>query len=155
MSTHLSLLFLFALGSWGKTPTPANDPNAPASSGNDGELTLQVDGQSRSFLVQSARLTSEQSPYLVIEGETLGEAPQFVLRADLPNPELPQDLGRLKHVPLLLTPSQIGQDLPVAGGRLRLLQITGSGPWEIDAELELDTPQGMVQGSLQARVRSS
>lgn len=143
------------MGSWGKTPTPANDSDAPGPAGNDGELTLQIDGQSRRFLVQSARLTSERSPYLVVEGEMVGGTPQFELLADLPNPELPQDLGRLEHVPLRLAPSKIGEDLPVAGGRLRLLQITGSGPWEIDADLELDTPLGMIQGNLQARVQSA
>lgn len=150
------LFTLLAMGNWGNTPSPPLDPDAPDSVGNEGELHLEMSGRSHSYLIESARLTSEA---LVIEGEAMGGLPVFRLSASLPEgvgrgATVDAEAWRGKTCPIHSASFPELEEETVSGS-LRLLSITGANPWEIDAELELTSTSGdSGEGKLQARLRT-
>jgi hypothetical protein len=154
-----TMLALMALGSWGKTHTPPNDDSAPDPVGNQGELTIQIDGEENRYLVDSAKLHKDRAPYLSVRGESVGGEPVFFLHLDSPHSKVPTDFSKLSHVSLPLSSVSrswlndgTDERIAISGGSLRILQVTGSGPWEIDAELEFETALGGLSGALSTKV---
>lgn len=156
--TNLSniLLTSLALGNWGNTPSAPNDPDAPSSSGNEGELRLEHDGSEFTYLVQSARF---HGGTLNLDGESLNGSPQFVLTAELSDSSASDDLGKIRGQSLRVAASgskvwieESGDFSTVTGGVLTVTNVTGSGPWEIDATLQLNSAEGAITGTLSAKV---
>lgn len=153
----MEILFtLLAMGNWGNTPTPPPDPNAPDPVGNEGELHLRMSGRSHSYLIRSARLNHQT---LVLEGEAIGGQPVFSISASLPEgvsagASVDTEALRGKRCSIHSASFPEFQE-EVANGSLHLLSVTGSGPWEIDAEVELTSNSGdSGEGKLQARLRT-
>lgn len=150
----LPMLALLAMGSWGNTPTPPLDSGAPGPVGNDGELTLEADGERETYLVQSALLTGDS---LRVEGESVGGRPQFSLTLSLPGGFVEGD--SLRSATLSVTSGHLvcdGEERSIGGGSLTISSASGSGPWEIDGEVALDDGSDTFwSGRLQARVRTA
>ena len=148
----LTLLALLAMGNWVNTPSPPLDGDAPSPKGNEGQLALQSH-DSPPLLLQSVNF---EEACLVFEGETIDGGPQFILHATLPVEAL-QD-GALQTASLrgsslpLASGALLGEEL--SGGTISIGSITGSGPWELDAEVVLTSVAGETyHGQLQARIR--
>lgn len=159
-NNHLkTLITLFALGSWGKTHTPPNDPGAPEAVGNQGEFVAKIEGEETRYLIDSALLHAERAPFLSLRGETIGTEPVLVLHLDSPHSKVPSDITRLANVslPVSSTSESLISDgsnsVAITGGSLRILQVTGAGPWEIDAEVDLETADGRIAGILRTKLR--
>lgn len=152
-----------ALGNWVNTPTPANDPGAAASVGNDGWLTLESTRGSHRFALQSATLHSlESRDFLVLEGEAWQDEAQFALFVELPNRDLNKLEGQsfelLGHLPSRNLESRIRHEADgdfdaVSSGTMKINNVTGNGPWEVDCSLEINTTSGMTEASLEGKVR--
>jgi hypothetical protein len=141
------LLLLLAMGNWINTPSPALDSNAPAPQGNDGQLQLELDG-GQTYLLHSATLGEGA---LLLTGETVGDSPTFVLRAELPDADSSPPAWRGQT--LKLRSGTVGERR-FPGGSLSVISVTGQGPWELDAEVVLSGSEGdSFSGQLQARLR--
>ena len=146
LSFLLLLTALMAMGNWINTPSPPVDPDAPEPVGNEGELTLDIDGATERYLVHSARLSDSE---LHLSGEPVQGHPLFTLElvAD-------EQAGRGRTF-------EVGSGFvealgTVAGGSVEVIAWTGDGPWELDAEVTLRADSGdTCQGTLKARVRAS
>lgn len=151
MSKMKQTFTLLAMGNWGNTPSPPLDSGAPDPVGNEGELRLDVDGKQTVYLIQSARLSESG---LSFEGEKVGGQPNFTLTASLPDGAFDASSVRGKRLEIQnATFRDIAKS--VSAGTLSLVSITGSGPWEIDGELEFTNDSGdSVEGKFQARLRA-
>lgn len=150
-----TFLLLMAMGSWGNTPSPPLDSEAPDPVGNEGELQLDVGDERATYLIQSAHLSDGA---LLLEGESVGGQPLFVLSAQLPREAFDGknlDTRAVRSVSLEVRSATFQDVDPISLGSLTLLNITGSGPWQIDGELQLTTSLGdSYRGTLQTRLRS-
>lgn len=163
------LLTSLALGNWGNTPSPPNDPNAPPPVGNQGEFTLSIDDQELAFSIQSARfLTENREANLVITGEPFKNGSLFRLTAMLPSgfsSQEPATVDQLKGASLPLRSPSADDELQsriwfdsenkflsLSEGVLQVLSVTGTGPWEMDASVRLTTTFGSHQGNLKVRI---
>ena len=155
----IPLLFLLAMGNWGNTPSPPLDPNAPPPVGNDGELVLEGDGERTVYLVQTARMSKGT---LRIEGEKVDGRAQFVMILDLTDAlsdgqvldthAMRQTALTVRSSSHLVDPG--GSERPISGGSIKVRHANGSGPWEVDGDVELSTGMGPLGGTLKARVRA-
>lgn len=137
-----------AMGNWGNTPTPPNDPKAPGPVGNDGEFSLKFEKRRFHAHVQFARCAEGA---LYVQGESLGEGPLFELVAELPQAD--STPATLREATLALAEGSYlcleDERVPLSGS-LEITSVTGSGPWEMDANVQTSE----ASGSLQVRVRS-
>lgn len=148
-SLGLPLLVLLAMGNWGNTPSPPLDSNAPDPVGNEGELVL--DGET--YLIQSARLSGGS---LSLLGERVGGNPRFSLSATFSGGDV--DAESLRGASLGVDSGTVevdGDQRAISGGSIKLSSASGSGPWEVDGEVVLNSSQGSLQGTLRARVQTS
>jgi len=151
-----------ALGNWVNTPSPDNDPDAPGQVGNCGTLTVKEGGGEQIYSVQSAELSSsEDHRVLVVCGESNGEE-GFLFIVDLGDAS---DLGSTagKKLPFIISEApgesqpfvwlnSLDKRAPITGGALTVVSLTGSGPWELDAECEIVAGSETVSAFLKARV---
>lgn len=146
------------MGSWVGSYSPPVDGNAPDPVGNAGTLTLEGDGEKLEFSLQPLKLyKSPDHKLLRIEGEPESQRPGIILMIDV------SELKQLQEHPAteIEETAAIGgkissgpwpESVTVTSGRLTITSMTGSGPWEIDADLALQTSQGPFTGRLQARL---
>lgn len=159
-SAHSAKIYLFvlmAMGNWGNTPTPPLDSSAPAPVGNDGELRLNGNGQSREYRVQSARLSAGG---LVVAGEAVGGEPEFRLqleRAAEPDQEAAPNLEALRSAVFRVVGGSLeveGEHTTLTGGLVTVTSASGSGPWEVDGKVHLEAESGAsFDGAIELRVR--
>lgn len=151
-----------ALGNWVNTPSPDNDPDAPGQVGNCGTLTVKERGGEQIYSVQSAELSSsEDHGVLVVRGESNGEE-GFLFAVNLgDDSDLKSTAGKKFLITTSEAPSEhrpfvwlnsLGKRAPITGGTLTVTSVTGSGPWELDAECEFAAGGETVSAFLQARV---
>lgn len=141
-----SLLLLMAMGNWINTPSPPVDPDAPEPMGNEGELTLALDGVTQRYLVHSAHWSDSE---LHLSGEPVQGRPLFSL-------ELLADTRAIRSKTFEVKSGYVEALGTIAGGSVEVIAWTGHGPWELDAEIILAADSGQSsQGTLQARVRAS
>ena len=153
-----SLLYLFAMGSWVGSYSPPVDESAPDAVGNAGTLTLEGDGEQLEFSLQPLKLyKSPDHKLLRIEGEPESQRPGIILMLEV------SELKQLQEHPAIeveetaalggkISSGPWPESVTVTSGRLTMTSMTGSGPWEIDADLALQTSQGQFTGRLQARL---
>jgi hypothetical protein len=159
MRNNLSTLFyLLAMGNWVGSYSPPVDESAPEAVGNAGTLTLEGDGENLEFSLQPLRLyKSPEHTLLRIEGEPVSQRPGVLLMIDVS--EIPQ----LQEHPALeveetaalggkISSGPWPQPVNVTSGSLAITSMTGSGPWEMDADIALQTSQGPFRGQIKARL---
>lgn len=159
MRNTLSKLFcLLAMGGWVGSYSPPVDENAPDPVGNAGTLTLEGDGEKLEFSLQPLRLYRSPDHKLIrIEGEPESQRPGVLLLIDV------SELARLRDHPAdeveeiaalggKIASGPWPDPVTVTSGRMAITSMTGSGPWEVDADIALQTSQGPFTGRLQARL---
>ncbi len=149
-----ALLLLLAMGNWANTPTPPNDPDAPDAVGNEG--VLELESLRRSYAVHEARLEGGR---LTVLGEEVGGTPQFRLTALADDSEEALASGALRELPFIVEEGlwqHPDGPLTAASGTVKFIFVTGRGPWEVDAELEIFDDSGRShRGQLRAKIAGS
>ena len=158
-------LLLLAMGNWVNSQAAPLDPSAPAPSGNAGSLVVSHSGGKSELHVQRAYLAEQgENRYLWVEGESSRSGPSFTLAIRLTDSSQ-ERFGQASYRPSESLPAQAGslitgtiedprsnQQVMITGGGFRVLSVTGSGPWELDAELELQGSDTDLTAFLKARV---
>jgi hypothetical protein len=156
-----------AFGNWVNSKTPPNDPNAGPPVGNEGGLTVKTPDGEQNHGIQSAHLVqTDEGALMRIRGEATSGSPRLVLFArlgenkPLDKPATGQKFNVLPGLPEDKRPSMIwlesqGDFVQIKGGTITVVNATGSNPWEIDAEVQLDTQAGKMSGKLEVRLRSA
>ncbi len=157
-NTLTNLLYLLAMGSWVGSYSPPVDENAPDAVGNAGNLTLEGDGEKLEFSLQPLKLYKSPDHKLIrIEGEPEAERPGILLMLDVSDVEQLQEESAAKVEETAALGGKISsgpwpESVTVTSGQMKVTSITGSGPWEVDADIALQTSQGPFTGRLQARL---
>ena len=158
-------LLLLAMGNWVNSQTAPLDPDAPGPSGTAGSLRVSRSGEESELAVHQASLLRQgEGRYLFVEGEPSGSGPSFALAIHLSETTQKRfDQASYKtsdRFPVRPDSAIVGsvedpesnQQVTVTQGAFRVLSVTGSGPWELDAELELEVSGGDISAFLKARV---
>ncbi|MCA9778545.1 MAG: hypothetical protein KC800_17575 [Candidatus Eremiobacteraeota bacterium] len=153
-----TLLCLLAMGNWVSSHTPPLDEDAPEAVGNAGTLDLQGDGEMLEFSLQPMKLYQSSDVRLLrIEGEPASDGPGLLLLLDVSDvPKLSeQPAHEVEETPALggkISSGPWPEPVTVKSGRITITSATGSGPWEVDADVALQTSKGPFTGKLQARL---
>lgn len=162
-----TLMTSLAMGNWSHTPSPANDESAPPSVGNEGELTLTQGKKSRKYALDLVAWVVEQeadapAAYLKILGEPAYGQPELAFYVKLP--EGVEDRELLNTPLKLLATGPGGQGESYAffpdddhkvlftEGAFTLIAMTGSGPWQIDVGVELQSEDKSFKGFMKAKL---
>ena len=162
-----TLLTGLAMGNWGSTPSPDSDTTAPRPVGNEGELKLTQGKRERIYALDVVRWAVSESdsamtPYLKILGEPSYGQPEMALYVKLP---VGVEDKALLHMPLDLLATEPGFETQAYAlfpdddhkvhfeqGSFTLIRMTGSGPWQIDAEIECQTEEKSFTGFLKSKL---